>query len=300
MAIHKKKQNLWLIDLDQNLEGFHHFISCWVYSTGECTILVDPGPTATIPLVKKALKELGIVKLDYILLTHIHIDHAGGTGLLLDDFPDVQVICHPRGIEHMINPNKLWQGSLSVLGKIAEVYGSISSIPEKRISYQQQINFKDRKIEVIETPGHALHHLNYLVDGILFAGEVAGVTVPADEFYLRIATPPKFIYKVYKTSLFKAAMLDCDMMCFGHYGLNTETIKVFDSAKNQLELWMEISSARFSKNRSVNSEEIFNDLVEKDILLKPFTTLPKDIQKREKYFTTNSIKGMLGYIGSNN
>lgn len=300
MAIHKKKKNLWLIDLDQKIEGFRQFISCWVYYDGEHVFLVDPGPASTIPVVNAALRELAITRIDYILLTHIHIDHAGGTGALLNLFPEAKVICHLRGIPHMINPEKLWKSTLSVLGKIAEEYGPITAIPENKIMYQQVINFGSLKLEVIETPGHAVHHLNFLVDGILFAGEVAGVVIPAEKFYLRIATPPVFIYEVYKKSLFRAANLDYNTVCFGHYGLSTDTAMVFDKAKQQLELWMKIVRESFLKNNTVHPDKIFDLLIAKDVLLQSYFSFPKDIQKREKYFATNSIKGMLGYIDSNN
>ncbi len=297
MAIHKKKQNLWLIDLDQKLEGFRRFISCWIYSDGQTTFLVDPGPTSTITVLLAALKQLNINKVDYILLTHIHIDHAGGSGKLLNVFPEAQIICHERAIKHMVDPENLWQSSLSVLGKIAEEYGVIAAIPQNSISYQNEIKINDLTIEVIETPGHAMHHLNYRVNGLLFAGEVAGVITPADSFYLRIATPPKFVYEIYKESLFKAAALDCETICFGHYGLLSSGIDTFfKSAKEQLELWLEITRDQFLKNNTVKPDEIFNKLLVSDILLKSYKNLPADIQKREKYFAENSIKGMLGYI----
>ena len=114
MAIHKKSKNLFLIDLDQKLPGFRKFISSWLYTKDHKNIIIDPGPTSTIPVLEKALADLNIHKVDYILLTHIHIDHAGGTGLLLSKFPDSKVLCHPMGIPHMINPEKLWQGSLAL------------------------------------------------------------------------------------------------------------------------------------------------------------------------------------------
>jgi len=296
MATHKKSEHLFLIDLDQKLYGFRQFISCWVYSKDNKNILIDPGPTSTIPVLEAALIELNIHSVDYILLTHIHIDHAGGTGLLLSKFPDSKVICHPKGIPHMINPEKLWQGSLTVLGKIAEVYKPIVPIPPDKIYYESRIDGQI-KIDVIETPGHAMHHLNFLLDGYLFAGEVAGVNIPLEkDLYLRIATPPRFIYEVYKDSLYKAADLKCDKICFGHYDMREDVAIVFDAAKEQLELWMKTTRSFYNKNTLHNPNEIFESLLIKDPFIKSFFSMEKDIQEREKYFALNSIKGMLEYL----
>ncbi len=295
--MHTIKKNLYLQELTQNLEGFRQFISCWIYTAHDRVILVDPGPAATITTVKNALNKLGAKHLDYILLTHIHIDHAGGTGLLLDEFPEARVICHPKGIPHMIEPQKLWEGSLKVLGEVAEAYGPIAAIPEKSISYPDKISDGALKIEITETPGHASHHLNYLVDGLLFAGEVAGVNAPVDEgYYLRIATPPRFIYEIYRDSLWKAAELDAGTICFGHFGAREDVKQVFDRARAQLELWLETCRRHHEKNLRVVPDEIFTELKQRDPSMATFSILPKDIQKREEYFSLNSIKGMLGYL----
>ena len=85
------------IDLDlPSQPGFRKFISSWLYRNNGLTFLVDPGPLATLPHLLTELRRLGVKQLDYIFLTHIHIDHAGGCGALLAAFPDAQVICHPE------------------------------------------------------------------------------------------------------------------------------------------------------------------------------------------------------------
>jgi len=295
--MHTIKNNLYLQELTQNLEGFRQFISCWIYTAHDRVVLVDPGPAATVTVVKKALTKMGLERVDYILLTHIHIDHAGGTGLLLDEFPEAQVICHPKGIPHMIEPQKLWEGSLKVLGEVAEAYGPIAAIPEKNISYPDKISDGALNIDIVETPGHASHHLNYLVDGLLFAGEVAGVNAPVDDgYYLRIATPPRFIYEIYRDSLWRAAALNADTICFGHFGARRDVRQVFDRAKAQLELWLETCRRYHEKKPRVVPDEIFTELKQRDPSMATFSDLPKDIQKREEYFSLNSIKGMLGYL----
>src|SRR5690242_9017571 len=132
--------NLFCIDLDQPaLEGFRKFISSWLYLGQGFTLLVDPGPLSTIPRLSAELRRLGVERLDYALLTHIHIDHAGGTGALLREFPGATVICHPEGIRHLVAPEKLWQGSRKVLGPLADAYGEIVPVPAERIRFDEAI-----------------------------------------------------------------------------------------------------------------------------------------------------------------
>ncbi|OPZ55723.1 MAG: Alginate biosynthesis sensor protein KinB [Synergistetes bacterium ADurb.Bin520] len=112
------RDNLYLIDIDQALEGFRKFISAWLYRVNGATILVDPGPASTIPCLVERLKGAGVERIDHVLLTHIHLDHAGGTGHLMQHFPGARVNCHPKGIPHLAAPQKLWEESKKVLGKV--------------------------------------------------------------------------------------------------------------------------------------------------------------------------------------
>lgn len=296
--VHPVREQLYLVDLDQNLPGFKRFVSSWIYMAQKRTIVVDPGPASTIPLLVKALKALHVNWLSYILLTHIHIDHAGGAGLLLRYFPEAKIICHPKGIPHMINPEKLWAGSRKVLGEeVAQAYGPVAPVPEKVITFSDHLEKGGLSIDVHETPGHAAHHVNYLVDGLLFAGEVAGVNIPLEEgFYLRIATPPRFIYEVYKASLKKAAALPCTTVCFGHYGLHSDPVHVFNAAQAQLELWMKVCRDRISENPHVKEDVILDQLLADDPSLKAFENLSPEVQQRERYFCKNSLRGILAYL----
>ncbi|MDI6777341.1 MAG: MBL fold metallo-hydrolase [Syntrophales bacterium] len=290
-------ENLYLIDLDQPLEGFRKFISAWLYTPRDLTILVDPGPRSTIPVLVEALEKQEVKKIDYILLTHIHIDHAGGTGLLLKYYPNAQVICHLQAIRHMIAPARLWESSRKVLGDVAEAYGEIVPVPEESIGYQEYIKAGEVVIKVIQTPGHAPHHLCYQTGEILFAGEVAGVTYPLEHgLYLRIATPPVFNYEVYRDSLEKVVALDVSHICFSHYGNREDVKNVFATAFAQLDNWLAITEKHYRAESESFEESVFTELLKNDPGLAHYGDLPYNIQARERYFSLNSIRGIREYL----
>ncbi len=296
MAVRQVRDNLYLIDLNGPLEGFRKFISAWVCKIDEVTLLIDPGPASTIPYLVERMDELGIRTIDYILLTHIHLDHAGGTGQLLQHFPDAKVNCHPRGIPHMVAPQKLWEESKKVLGKVAEAYGKMAPVPESSISYSGTIDLGGAFIEVIETPGHAAHHVSYRMGDILFAGEIAGVYVPLEDgFYVRPATPPPFQHETFRESIAKAAGLDVPLVCLGHYGCREDRAALFERARGQLDRWVDTVERHFRKGSDPFEEAVLADLIANDPDMLRWQSLPKDIQARERSFCFNSIRGIRMY-----
>jgi glyoxylase-like metal-dependent hydrolase (beta-lactamase superfamily II) len=126
---------------------------------------VDTGPASAVPLLLAALQTLGIdpAQVEYVLLTHIHLDHAGGAGRLLESLPNAQAVIHPRGARHMIDPAKLVAGSIEVYGEanFQRLYGEIVPIPAARVIVAEEghrVTLGERELHIIHTPGHALHH----------------------------------------------------------------------------------------------------------------------------------------------
>lgn len=286
-------KRLSCIDLDiPSLEGFRQFISSWLYQEDAFTILVDPGPLSTIERLRCRLNELEVTRLDYILLTHIHIDHAGGTGALLREFPEATVICHPEGIRHLVRPEKLWEGSRKVLGTLADAYGEIIAIPEERIRFQESVGGRVRSFL---TPGHAQHHCSFLLDDLLFAGEVAGVRcdIPG-VIFMRPATPPRFILQVALDSIDRMIKLAPRRMVFAHYGMVEDAPKHLEIARKQLLLWVSgVAGIPLSENR----ESLITEwLIQHDGCYRNVMLLPPDIRSREHYFLGNTLRGMAEFV----
>lgn len=286
------------IDLDQpDLTGFRKFISAWLYRGDTFTALVDPGPLSSIPHLRAELKRLHVERLDYILLTHIHIDHAGGTGALLDTFPEARVICHPDGIRHMIAPEKLWQGTRKVLGPLAETYGEIQPVPEQSIGYEKQIGHTG--IRTWLTPGHAPHHCCYQVGNLLFGGEVAGVHYPlAHEIFMRPATPPRFILEVALDSLDRMIALQPRFLVIAHYGLVEPAVDYLRLGREQLTTWVRGVAANASIEQEKREKAIFFWLLDHDPHFRNIELLPEDVYERERIFLGNTLRGMREYVES--
>ena len=115
--IKKVTPQLSLITLVPPIIGFEDFIGVWLYQ-GETTFIVDVGPSSTANALLDILAQHQIEDLDYILLTHIHLDHAGGIGTVTERFPKTPIVCHARGISHLADPTRLWEGTLKTLGSI--------------------------------------------------------------------------------------------------------------------------------------------------------------------------------------
>jgi glyoxylase-like metal-dependent hydrolase (beta-lactamase superfamily II) len=195
----------------------------------------------------------------------------------------------------MIEPAKLWQGSLQVLGKTAEAYGEIIPVPAKQIGFTEQIG--DTGIRSYLTPGHAQHHCCYLADDLLFAGEVAGVrSQVAEGIYMRPATPPRFILEVALDSIQRMIGLAPRRMIFAHYGLVEDALTHLEIGKQQLQLWVRGAAATAGSSGEARVSAFYHWLLERDPHYARIDQLAPDLLAREREFLGNSLRGMAEYV----
>jgi glyoxylase-like metal-dependent hydrolase (beta-lactamase superfamily II) len=226
------------------------------------------------------------------------MDHAGGVGELIKHFPNAQIICHVNGIKHLINPKKLWEGSLKVLGDVAKIYGEITPVPGDRIMNQDFI--ANGKIEVVETLGHSPHHQSYIFDKYLFAGEAAGVNISViEDIFTRPATPPVFNYEISIVSIEKllAKNLKDHWICYGHFGTKKNAEKYLKIAREQLSIWVQVIEERYEDRDKPNFlDQIIQELIENDKFFSNIELMDKNTKEKELYFVGNCIKGIVGSI----
>ncbi|WP_102271995.1 MBL fold metallo-hydrolase [Cytobacillus massiliigabonensis] len=250
---------------------------CYVLHAEELTI-VETCASPSIPFLLEGFKRLGIDPKDIknIIVTHVHLDHAGGVGLLLESCPNASVIVHPRGMRHLADPSKLILGARAVYGeKFDELFDPILPVPSNRLIVKEdgdtlQIG-GNRLLTFIDTPGHAKHHFSIhdsMSNGI-FTGDTIGVFYPqlfekGLELYLPSTSPNQFDPDAMLDSLEKIKALAVDRIYFGHYGMTTNPSQVYEQVYKWLPLFMEsgekVWKDRLGDSFESKSEALFQEL----------------------------------------
>jgi glyoxylase-like metal-dependent hydrolase (beta-lactamase superfamily II) len=183
-------------------------------------VIVDPGPESSLQTLLDALDP---VTPRALLLTHIHLDHAGAAGALVSRFPEMQVYVHERGAPHLVDPSKLLKSARRLYGdEMGMLWGEVLPIPEDRITALSG-GEKVEGFEVAYTPGHASHHVAYLSDeGEAFVGDVAGVRIPPSEDTLAPTPPPDIDVEVWLDSIAAVAAWNPESLCLTHFGPVTQ------------------------------------------------------------------------------
>jgi len=283
-----------LIEVKQERTGFDRFIGSWVCE-GDQNMVVDVGPANSVMGLIKSLEDMNVDRIDYVLITHIHIDHAGGLADFLEHFPMAKAVCYEKAIEHLVEPAKLWAGSRHVLGELAEVYGRVKPVKRERLIPHTQADVKD--VEIIETPGHAPHHISFRYQDCLFVGEAAGNYFSmGDTDYIRPATPPIFLLKKCLMSVDLLLAAEDQPICYAHFGQADSSHQMLVRFREQLLKWEEIISEEMSRGDDHLVERCVENLFEKDPNLKNFESLEPEIREREKFLMVNSINGFIGYL----
>jgi glyoxylase-like metal-dependent hydrolase (beta-lactamase superfamily II) len=300
-AIHQFGPHLYLIALDPPIEGFKAFIGAWLVLGPESVYLVDVGPAATADQLAGAIATLGVDRLDYICLTHIHIDHAGAVGHLARRFPGTPVVCHPKGIPHIIDPERLWQGTVKTLGETGRAYGRMLPLDPACIATEGQL--ASAPFQLIDTPGHSPHHCAIAADGCLFAGEAGGVCLPLSSggIYLRPATPPRFFLETSLSSIDRLMATRFETLCYGHFGMRKDGLSMLARHREQLLFWAKTLVAQVDGGGTEPAAFVdrwVDLLLAQDPLLRGFSQLAPDVQVRERSFLLNSVKGFAGYLAS--
>ncbi|MGH2692412.1 MAG: MBL fold metallo-hydrolase [Actinomycetota bacterium] len=231
--------------IDSLMCGRERVTSCYLIEAAE-PALVETGPSTSLDAVLDGLGELGVGADDlaHIVVTHIHLDHAGGAGTLAPHFPGATVWVHERGAPHLADPAKLVASATRVYGeaKLKELFGTVDPVPGDRlraVTGGDRIGLGDRELEAIYTPGHASHHvaLRDSSTGVVFVGDALGVFLP-DVRVLRPATPPpEFDLDQAIQSIELIASREPPAVLFSHFGPSPDVTELCALAVNRLRRW---------------------------------------------------------------
>lgn len=298
MSVTKVEGNIYLIDAET--AGMKNFIASYVLK-GERVAMVETGPVSSVPNLLSALKILNIKVEDvaYVAVSHIHLDHAGGVGTLLKHLPNAKAVVHPRGAPHLAHPEKLWEQSKLVLGKITDLYGEPEPVPENRIIAANDGMTLDLgnpvELRVIETLGHSSHHQSYFETNSksIFPGDTAGiylseigVTVPT--------TPPPLRLDLALKSIDKLADLRPACLLYSHFGKASDASEKLQAYKQQLRLWATIAKKGIDSKESL--EAISRRIVESDAALRRALDYVKVHPVLGETVLGNSVSGIVDFV----
>src|SRR5688500_7156433 len=194
---------------DLHFQEYPHVIATAVLHGPGGVAIVDPGPSSTLPIFRRELAAagIGISDITTLLLTHVHLDHAGAAGTLVRENPRIRVYVHERGAPHMAEPEKLIASATRLWGDAMDrLWGEFAPVPREAmtvLSGGERIAAGGRTLDVAYTPGHASHHVSYLSgdSGIAFVGDVAGVKTTPTGFVLPPTPPPDIELEDWQRSL---------------------------------------------------------------------------------------------------
>lgn len=244
--------NIVTIDADYvqaDVAGFHLMIE------GGRAAFFDTGTSLSLPAAKAVLKEKGLSCEDvqYVIPTHVHLDHAGGAGAMMRDFPNARMIIHPRGARHMIDPSRLWQGTIGVYGeeRARQLYGEVVPVAEERIIIAEdndEIDFQGRTLLFIDTPGHARHHF-CVIDRerrSVFAGDMLGISYRIFDsekgpFIFPSTTPVQFEPGAFHRSLDRIAAFELHYGYLAHFGRIELNRAIFQALHEHIDRFVDIA-----------------------------------------------------------
>jgi len=230
--------------------GRPHVIGSYLL-LGDEPALVDPGPASCLPAVEAGLAAhgLGLGDLRVLLLTHIHLDHAGATGVILARNPDVRVFVHERGAPHLIDPSRLLNSATQLYGELmGTLWGQVLPVPPEAITTLaggEELRVGPHQIRVHDAPGHARHHVVYFEQGAgaAFVGDNAGVRLPALPFARPATPPPEVDMEAWGRTLDLLESLAPRFLCLTHFGAYPDAAAHLRDYRARLLAWAELVRA---------------------------------------------------------
>jgi glyoxylase-like metal-dependent hydrolase (beta-lactamase superfamily II) len=239
--------------------------ACYLIEKNGIAGIIETGTGNSLETILQVLKlkEILVENVQFVMPTHVHLDHAGGAGHLMQHFPNAQLVIHPRGARHMIDPAKLWQGALAVYGEqtMQRVYGEIIPVEEDRILIVEDgkvLDLNGRALLFLDTPGHARHHYSVYDEQTrgFFTGDTFGMAYQElssteSPYIMPTTSPVQFDPEAWYKTLLRYLSYEPERMYLTHYGMVENVRNLAADLQRRIENYVTIAeSCQGSNNRS--------------------------------------------------
>jgi glyoxylase-like metal-dependent hydrolase (beta-lactamase superfamily II) len=235
--------------------------------------LIDPGPASTLEALREGLLAQGlqVADLDAILLTHIHLDHAGATGALVRENPRLAVYVHTRGAPHLVDPGKLLDSARRLWGdELPRLFGNTLPVPAENLHILaggETLRLGTRELGVAYTPGHAAHHVSYFdeADGTAFVGDTGGIRIRNGPYILPATPPPDINLELWDESLATILAHRPEKLFLTHFGYAENPGKHLDEFRERLHRWTE-AAAKALKSNAAAASHAFTEMARAELV----------------------------------
>jgi glyoxylase-like metal-dependent hydrolase (beta-lactamase superfamily II) len=253
--------------LDLQFLGTPRVIGCYLLDTEDGPALFDCGPATTVEALKELLRErsLRLRDIRHLLLSHIHLDHAGAAGVLVREHPDLRVHVSEIGAPHLIDPERLERSARRLYGESFDtLWGELVPVPRENV---EPVGERVLGLECFPAPGHASHHVCYLADdGTLYAGDATGVRIQPSRFVLPPAPPPEFDLEAWLETLDRIERHAPERLALIHFGVAEDVERHLGELRDRLITWTRKVGDGLSEQEFVRAglEELGGDAVHYD------------------------------------
>jgi glyoxylase-like metal-dependent hydrolase (beta-lactamase superfamily II) len=229
------------VPIDVRHLGTERVIGSYLVETDDGAALFDCGPTSTLETLKAGLHErgIGLGDVGHLLLSHIHLDHAGAAGVIVREHPHVQVHVSGVGAPHLVDPSRLETSARRLYGDAFDaLWGELAPVPEANVNV---VGERVLGLDCFPSPGHASHHVCYLdAEGTLFAGDAAGVRIAPQQVVLPPTPPPDVDVAAWDATLDEIARRAPARLALVHFGVVDDVAVHLESLRNRLHRWAEL------------------------------------------------------------
>ena len=243
-AVAQVDDRVWLIDL--GFQGRRGVVAAYLLADEGDLALIETGPTSTLPALEEGIRAAGFAleQLTHLLITHIHLDHAGAAGPLARSLPHLRVFVHPIGAPHLVDPTRLVASATRIYGdQMGPLWGEVVPIAERQVvalGDGDVVNVAGRQLRAVFTPGHASHHVAYWDEAArsLFTGDVGGIRMPGTAYVCPPTPPPDLDPEAWAGSVERLRSLQARRLYLTHFGPFDDAASHLDRLLPELDVFL--------------------------------------------------------------